>query len=127
MNRTDNMISTQEVIDYLAKLPTPKAYSQLSQEDAEKHIFNAQEEINDVLVKYPSVTLTPRMVAVQALYNLEGEDEGIAMMRRQGITDYTVKDVKAVLDKDVLSPNVFAMIEALAEDDTHKMRVGRLI
>ena len=47
------------------------------------------------------------MVALQTIYNLEGEEEGTAMMRRQGITDYTVKDVKAVLDKDVISPSVF--------------------
>lgn len=122
------MIETKEVYDYLNKIPTPQSYSELPQEKAEKYIFNAQEEINDVLISYPTVKITPRMIAVQTLYNLEGEEEGIAMMRRQGITDYTVKDVKAVLDKDTLSPNVFAMIKALAEQDANpNLRVGRLI
>ncbi|MGC9676065.1 hypothetical protein ACOP1M_00295 [Staphylococcus warneri] len=122
------MIETKEVYDYLNKIPTPQSYSDLPQEKVEKYIFNAQEEINDVLISYPTVKITPRMIAVQTLYNLEGEEEGIAMMRRQGITDYTVKDVKAVLDKDTLSPNVFAMIKALAEQDANpNLRVGRLI
>lgn len=122
------MMTIDDVITYLEKIPTPSTYANLSRDDAEKYIFNAQEEINDVLIKYPSVELSPRMVALQTLYNLEGEDEGIAMMRRQGITDYTVKDVKAVLDKDMLSPNVLAIIEALAEQNVqNNLRVGRLI
>lgn len=120
------MVTIQEVIEYLDKLPTPKVYKDLSEEERERHIFNAQEEINDVLIKYPKVQLSARMIAIQTLYNLEGEDEGIAMLRRQGVSDYTVKDVKAVLDKASLSPQVQSMIDALDTKDT-RLRVGRLI
>lgn len=121
-------VTTDIVIDYLSKIPTPDYYNNLNVEETEKHIFNASEEIGDVLIKYPSVDITPRMIALQVLYNLEGEDEGIAMMRRQGITDYTVKDIKAVLDKDIISPNVWAIIDALNEQATNNnLRVGRLI
>lgn len=118
----------KEVIDYLTKIPTPSYYDDLTTDEAARYIFNAQEEINDVLIKYPTVKITPRMVALQTLYNLEGEDEGIAMLRRQGVTDYTVKDVKATLNKDDLSPNVLAIIKALAEQEVKtNLRVGRLI
>ncbi|MDU0485407.1 hypothetical protein [Staphylococcus haemolyticus] len=118
----------EDVLNYLDLIPTPQSYESMDIDTAKKHVFNAQEEVNDVLIKYPTVDISPRMVALQTIYNLEGEEEGTAMMRRQGITDYTVKDVKAVLDKDVISPSVFAIIEALAEQQVNNnLRVGRLI
>lgn len=125
---TNNNIPVEEVVGYLEKIPTPDVYNNLTHEDAIKHIFNAQEEIKDVLIKYNGIDLTNRMVALQTLYNLEGEEEGIAMMRRQGITDYSVKDIKAVLNRDALSPNVLAIIDAFNQPpESNKMRVGRLI
>lgn len=118
----------EDVLNYLELIPTTQSYKNMDIDTAKKHVFNAQEEVNDVLIKYPTVDISPRMVALQTIYNLEGEEEGTAMMRRQGITDYTVKDVKAVLDKDVISPSVFAIIEALAEQQVNNnLRVGRLI
>lgn len=122
-------MSEQEVINYLKQLPTPVAYDELSESDKVKQIFNAHEEINDALIPYKDVKLTTRMVALQTLYNIEGEEEGIAMLRRQGVTDYTVKDVKAVLNKDVICPAVLALItnlNALSQSD-NVYRVGRLI
>ncbi|MEB7460154.1 hypothetical protein [Staphylococcus borealis] len=121
-------MKVEDVLNYLELIPTPQSYENMDIDTAKKHVFNAQEEVNDVLIKYPTVDISPRMVALQTIYNLEGEEEGTAMMRRQGITDYTVKDVKAVLDKDVISPSVFAIIEALAEQQVNNnLRVGRLI
>ena len=114
-------VKTDDVIAYLTKIPTPEYYNDLSKDDATKHIFNAQEEINDALIKYPDVELTTRMVALQALYNLEGEDEGVAMLRRQGITDYTVKDVKAVLNKEA-SAHVYVRQIAVT-DARHSLSV----
>ncbi|MGD6773343.1 hypothetical protein [Staphylococcus simulans] len=121
-------MTIDEIKSYLEKIPTPAYYDNLSSEEQTKLVFNAQEEINDVLIGYPNVSPTVRMYALQAIYNAEGEDEGIAMMRRQGIKDYAVKDVKAVLDKDIISPAAFALIEAFnAQEQSNKMRVGRLI
>lgn len=116
------------VLNYLKELPTPEYYNDLTPDTARKHIFNAYEEINDVLTQYKDITPTIRMTALQTLYNLEGEEEGIAMLRRQGVSDYTVKDVKAVLEKDPLSPNVLAIIEALTNTpENNSLCVGRLI
>lgn len=117
-----------KVFEYLAQLPTSEYYDDLSSDIAGKHIFNAYEEINDVLIQHEGIEPTIRMTALQTLYNIEGEEEGIAMLRRQGVTDYTVKDIKAVLNKDALSPNVLTIINALIDNkDNNKARVGRLI
>ncbi|CCI60677.1 putative uncharacterized protein [Staphylococcus equorum subsp. equorum Mu2] len=124
-------INEQEVKSYLLKLPTPDYFDDLTEDALTKHIFSAQEQINDFLTNYPNVDLSKRMIALQTLYNVESEYEGIAMLKRQGITDYTVKDVKAVLEQDeILSPNVVSIIEKEHEKNgTPKttMRVGRLI
>lgn len=117
-----------DVLAYLKKIPTPEYYNDLTPDMARKHVFNAYEEINDVLIHHNDITPTTRMTALQTLYNLEGEEEGIAMLRRQGISDYTVKDVKAVLEKDALSPNVLAIIDGLTNTpENNSLRVGRLI
>lgn len=124
-------VNEQEVKDYLSKLPTPDYFDDLTDDALTKHIFSAQEQIKDFLTNYPNVDLSKRMVALQTLYNVESEYEGIAMLKRQGITDYTVKDVKAVLEQDeILSPNVVSIIEKEHEKNgTPKttIRVGRLI
>lgn len=124
-------VNEQEVKDYLSKLPTPDYFNELTDDALTKHIFSAQEQIKDFLTNYPNVDLSKRMVALQTLYNVESEYEGIAMLKRQGITDYTVKDVKAVLEQDeILSPNVVSIIEKEhKKNGTPKttMRVGRLI
>lgn len=124
-------INEQEVKSYLLKLPTPDYFDDLTEDALTKHIFSAQEQINDFLTNHPNVDLSKRMIALQTLYNVESEYEGIAMLKRQGITDYTVKDVKAVLEQDeILSPNVVSIIEKEHEKNgTPKttMRVGRLI
>ena len=124
-------INEQEVKSYLLKLPTPDYFDDLTEDALTKHIFSAQEQINDFLTNYPNVDLSKRMIALQTLYNVESEYEGIAMLKRQGITDYTVKDVKAVLEQDeILSPNVVSIIEKEHEKNgTPKttIRVGRLI
>lgn len=119
----------QAVIDYIKQLPTPSYYDELTDTDKKKYIFNAMEEISDVLIKFPNVEASERMIALQTLYNLEGEEEGIAMLRRQGIIDYTVKDIKAVLDKQIICPSVLTIIDAInaASIVDEGMRVGRLI
>lgn len=124
-------INEQEVKSYLLKLPTPDYFDDLTEDALTKHIFSAQEQINDFLTNYPNVDLSKRMIALQTLYNVELEYEGIAMLKRQGITDYTVKDVKAVLEQDeILSPNVVSIIEKEHEKNgtpKTKMQVGRLV
>lgn len=114
------------VADYLNLIPLPSYVAEMPVEDTEKAIFQASEEIGD---EYPQITQTPRMVALQLLYNAEAEEEGTGMMRRQNIKDYTVKDVKMVLDRQMLSPQVLGIISNLPEMQSKQAngRVGMLI
>lgn len=121
------IVTTQQVVDYINKMPTTEFYESMSEKQREEHIFNAQEEVNDLLIKYPNVEINARMVALQALYNIEAEEEGIAMLRRQGIKDYTVKDVKATLDTTI-NPRLLDLIKSIDEStQSNAMQVGRLI
>ena len=120
-------VTTNDVVEYIKKMPTTEFYESMSEEQREQHIFNAYEEVNDLLIKYPNVTINTRMVALQALYNIEAEEEGIAMLRRQGIKDYTVKDVKATLDTTI-NPRLLDLIESMNKStQSNTMQVGRLI
>ncbi|MCQ9290701.1 hypothetical protein [Staphylococcus hyicus] len=120
-------LTTQHIVDYIDKMPTTEFYENMDEIQREQHIFNAHEEVNDLLIKYPNVTINARMVALQALYNIEAEEEGIAMLRRQGIKDYTVKDVKATLDTTI-NPRLLDLIESLNDSTLSKTKqVGRLI
>lgn len=121
------IVTTQQIVDYIDKMPTTEFYESMSEKQREEHIFNAHEEVNDLLIKYPNVEINARMVALQALYNIEAEEEGIAMLRRQGIKDYTVKDVKATLDTTI-NPRLLTLIESMNEStQSNAMQVGRLI
>lgn len=103
-----------ETLSYMDMLPTNEYFNELTDEDKKKYLFAASEEIKRV---YPTITIEPAMVAMQSLYNIEGEVEGIAMMRRQNIQDYTVKDVKVVLKKDKLSPDLVAWLDDLLAEE----------
>ncbi|TDM49997.1 hypothetical protein ETI06_05855 [Macrococcoides goetzii] len=110
---------------YLNNVNVP-SYFPLDENERRKALYEASLEILD---EYPNLTLSPRLVVLQAFYNAEGEEEGIAMMHRQGLSDYTVKDVKAVLKRSILSPFVTRIIDRINEEEKGSAsgRVARLI
>lgn len=108
-------------------MPTTEFYKSLDENVVNQHIFAAQEEVNDLLINYPKITLSARMVALQALYNIEAEEEGFGMLRRQGVKNYSVKDVSVSFD-DNISPRLLELIRRLDEATKSNIaRVGRLI
>lgn len=113
-------------VEYMQNYPVPDYFENYEPSERAKRLFQAMEEIKD---EYPQITVTPRMMTLQALYNAEGEEEGIAMMHRQGVSDYTVKDVKTVLKRENLSPYVLSIIRNLPEMQASGAsgRVGWLI
>ncbi len=115
----------QQIDAYLNKITIPHHFP-IDESERIKVLFEALEEILD---EYPTLELSPRLVVLQAFYNTEGEEEGIAMMHRQGVSDYTVKDVKAVLNRSILSPFVLRIIERMKEEQNVRSsgRVARLI
>ncbi|EGQ3439689.1 hypothetical protein H4N34_000670 [Staphylococcus pseudintermedius] len=120
-------VTTEQVIKYINNMPTTEYYQSLDENIVNQHIFAAQEEVNDLLINYPKITLSARMVALQALYNIEAEEEGFGMLRRQGVKNYSVKDVSVSFD-DNISPRLLELIRRLDEATKSNIaRVGRLI
>ncbi|GAB0247888.1 hypothetical protein [Staphylococcus pseudintermedius] len=120
-------VTTEQVIKYINNMPTTEYYKSLDENIVNQHIFAAQEEVNDLLINYPKITLSARMVALQALYNIEAEEEGFGMLRRQGVKNYSVKDV-SVSFNDNISPRLLELIRRLDEATKSNIaRVGRLI
>ncbi|UAK17559.1 hypothetical protein [Sporolactobacillus terrae] len=77
------------VDQYLKKLRYTDLYDALDQPGKEAAIFEATEVLKD---HYRESLLTDRIVAVQTLYMLEGEDEDFRKYRRQGVTAMRAKD-----------------------------------
>ncbi|EGQ2773621.1 hypothetical protein [Staphylococcus pseudintermedius] len=120
-------VTTEQVIKYINNMPTTEYYKSLDENIVNQHIFAAQEEVNDLLINYPKITLSARMVALQVLYNIEAEEEGFGMLRRQGVKNYSVKDVSVSFD-DNISPRLLELIRRLDEaTKSNTARVGRLI
>lgn len=110
----DTQVLITGTLNYIDMLPTNEYYKGLSDDEKAKFVFAASEEIKRF---YPTVTLEPSMVAMQVMYNVEGEMEGTAMMRRQNIQEYSVKDVTAKLTKAALSPDLIEWLDRLLEDE----------
>lgn len=105
---------------YLNKLHGADLYTQLAQEKKEPLVFTATELLTDA---FGVDKLTERIVSLQVLYMLEGEQQGYAMLKRQGITQYANKGVSATFNGSTsdIAPSVLGLIQ------TSGARVGRLI
>lgn len=105
---------------YLNKLHGADLYTQLAQEKKEPLVFTATELLTDA---FGVDKLTDRIVSLQVLYMLEGEAEGYAMLKRQGVTEFSNKGTSAKFDGSTTSiaPSITALIK------TSGARVGRLI
>jgi hypothetical protein len=103
-------MDTQEVKDYLAKLPDDSIalYSSLPTQQQDKQIFLAAELLGDF---YRSKDITARAVALQMLYNLEAEGEEFARLKRHGIQSMSTKDTSVTFARaDALSPSVISIL-----------------
>ncbi len=112
-----------EKIDlYINKLPFSDAYKSLDTPFKQAIVFAAEELLRD---RYKETLLTDRIIALQSLYMLEGEQEEYAKLKRHGVTEYSTKGVSASFEGDNISPDVKAILgrgKAL-----NKAFVGRLI
>lgn len=77
------------VNQYLSQMRSTALYDALEQPDKEAAVFEATEVLKD---HYRESLLTERIVAVQTLFMLEGEDEDFRKYRRQGVTAMRAKD-----------------------------------
>lgn len=113
------MVTNEAVKEYLTRLSNTELFDELSPEDKDKQIFTATELLGDY---FPIEKVTDRAIALQVLYDLEGEDEEYAKLKRHGIKSYSVKGVSVTFDGSGISPDVIRIIGG-----RNKASVGRLI
>lgn len=93
---------------YLDKLRRADGYKSLAQGEREAEVFTAGEMLKDY---FPEDKITDRAVALQVLYNIEGESETYAMLKRQGVKSYSVKDVSVTFEGSGISPDVINLLQ----------------
>ncbi|WP_458463794.1 hypothetical protein [Paenibacillus sp.] len=109
-----------EINAYLEKLHGADEYTKLATIDRQKAVFTATELLGDY---FPVDKLTPRSIALQVLYTLEGEAEEYGKLKRQGITKFATKGISVEFSGSGISPEVIQMLKP----SSSKARVGRLI
>lgn len=96
-----------EVHEYLVKLRTAADYKELERPEQESSVFEANELLKDHI---PETQITKRIVALQTLFMIEGEDETFAMLRRQGVKSYSVKGISVSLEAVGIAPSVIDIL-----------------
>lgn len=91
------------VKEYLAKIPNTIDFLSLSDVEIDAWIFQAEELLND---HYSPSKITTRAIALQTLYMYEGDSEDVAMLRRQGIQQFTTEGMSVTLLTAGVSPLV---------------------
>ena len=115
------MPTDQDYMNYLRKMmdDTPEI-NEATDEELEKLIYKAGERI--IMFYGDDIKLDERMIYLQVSYELEGESEGLAMLRRQGISEARMKEVQLKLDGAQLSPGLYLYL-----DTKHDHAAGSLI
>jgi hypothetical protein len=116
-------MSLFETVDaYINKLPFNESYKKLETTSKQSMVFAAEELLKD---HYKESLLNDRIIALQTLYMLEGEEEDFAKMKRHGVSNFATKGVSASFEGDNISPDVKSI---LGEGKSAKKAfVGRLI
>jgi hypothetical protein len=118
-------METQEVTEYLQKLPesVTAPFTALTAEQQGKEIFGAMETLGDF---YSQDDLTPRIVALQTLFQVEAENEEFGKLKRHGVQSMSTKGTSVNFGNfDGVAP---AVIDLLGEPQKKaKGFVGRLI
>ena len=116
-----------EVDAYLFALSYTDVYKEKEQADREQDVFTAYEKLTSY---YDDIYLTPKIIGLQTVYMIEGEEEEFAKFKRQGVKSMGLGDLSFTYDiTQQISPEVVTLIERAkaAEVKPSGARVGRLI
>ena len=106
------MPTIEVVKEYIKKLPEfqTERFTIREESEQERIIFSATETLGDV---YDHSLLSPRAIALQTLYMIEGEEEEYARMKRHGATSLNAGGTSVSLSEvgqiDI-APSVKAML-----------------
>jgi hypothetical protein len=93
--------------DYLTKLPGTETFLELPSVDQDKWIFQATETLTDHLA---TRKITDRMIALQTIYEWEGESEDFAMLKRQGVDTFSAEGLSVSFKSGSVSPKVMDIV-----------------
>lgn len=113
------MIDNEDVKSYLSKLSNAESFNNLDDTEKDKAIFTSKELLYDYFSKEK---VTTRAIALQVLYDLEGEEEEFARLKRHGVKSYSVKGVSVTFEGSGISQDVIRILS-----DEQKAKVKRLI
>ncbi len=101
------MLNIEKVLEYIEKLPSNPLLDGMETHELEQNIFDSYEDIHSL---YPKVDITERMIVKQMLYKLEGESNGYAMLKRQGVETQKINDASVTMSDNLLDPYVLFLI-----------------
>ena len=111
-------MSFEEVDAYIKKLPRSDAYKSLETPQQQEEVFGATEMLKD---EFEESKLNARVIALQTLFNLEGEDEEFSKYKRQGVKSFSAKGVSVSFEGNEIAPAVLNIM------GRSRASVGRLI
>lgn len=83
--------------EYLAMLPGTESFLALDDIQQDKWIFQATETLSD---EYRPSQITDRVIALQTIYEYEGDGEDFAMLKRQGVDKFSTEGLSVSLKAD---------------------------
>jgi hypothetical protein len=95
------------VNEYLAKLPGTDQFLALDQAEQDKWIFQATETLTDHLA---SRQITDRTIALQTMYEWEGDQEDFGMLKRQGVDTFSAEGLSVSFKSGSVSPKVLDIV-----------------
>jgi hypothetical protein len=93
--------------EYLAKLPGTDEFLALASADQDRWIFQATETLTDHLA---SRQITDRAIALQTIYEYEGDQEDFAMLKRQGVDTFSTEGLSVSFKSGSVSPKVMDIV-----------------
>ncbi|RIM87756.1 hypothetical protein BU107_07015 [Staphylococcus xylosus] len=119
------MLNYDKCFKYLESIPHDAQVDDLGYEELDMYLFDAFEDIKTL---YPQITITERMIVKQMLYKFEGEQQGYAALKRQGVKTQKINDASITFNDGIIDPFVLTLIEKqLEEDKKSRGMIGRLI
>lgn len=117
------MLNIEKVRKYIDEMPPNELIDEIAENLLDKYIFDSYEDINSL---YPMIDITERMIVKQLLYKLEGESNGYAMLKRQGVETQKINDASVTMSDNLLDPYVLFLINQQLQTKSVG-HIGRLI
>lgn len=107
------------VKEYLGMIPGTDEFLALDQAEQDRWIFQSEEILKDHL--HPR-QITHRVIALQTMYMFEGESEDFAVLKRQGVDQFSAEGLTVSFKSGSIAPQVMDIV-----DRGGRAGVGRII